>query len=813
MTSQKSLKNKVYTKDFLRSLGGSVLFPAIALIVLLFAFAVPTIAYIADPEHQTALANTVSLFLNESSMFYYDVNLLQIGMVLCGMLTAIKQYYFSMSKKQVNVYFSLGISRMRLFINRAVAAIISLFVSVFIPAFFVYIVNIAYFGASAHLTGVFLYVTLMFFISALAGFAVGAFAVTLAGNVFEAGLTCATASLFGILIPDIFSEMCSTLLNGFVYSSLNNRWTGLLSPFKFVMDLDAKRDPYYGYDTVDTYRNPIGSLMSLLKRDVSPDKYKVPEELVIDKGFILPLFFMFIISAAVFALAVVLFKKRKAENANSLGHFRISSFINSAFIFAVVAYLLNGVFYSDDSGAKFILGAVLITVVPLLAYFIIQLILTRKIKAALRSLAYGAVLSAVTVLTVVMLQTDVFGTYNKTPDKASLECVAISVTEQEAFWNNIDFYDPENIFYSNNSADIDMVLTAFDSIKNNKHTSDDNMVGDISVAFKYKNGKVKYRSFLIYSDEIYENYLKDVYDSDYFDEILKDVILGKSKETDNNGYYYGPDVVQHFRDLTWYYFDSDLLDSGDSDENIVAMTDELLNALYSDLSEMTFEQFFKNNSRPLGLLAYNLAMPLNADEIIKKVSEYEYYYDYDEGEGYNGNMLGESAVFIYPEMKRTIACLKDLGYEADSGNHTVKEILYTDSNIQISAAARKYAEAHKEDYSGWGDWDNYVYGYAARLFDYSDDYYSKSYGWNSLQDMQYYITKDTDMLTIIKDIYIASGHPLTSVTEQSKIDSMLKGCVPFYRTVGDEGRYAYAIYDDGSILAYYIPQANLAVLK
>ena len=80
-----------------------------------------------------------------------------VGMVLCGMLTALKSFYFMLSKKQVNVYLSLGIKRSTMVTNRLVSCVISLFVAVFVPIFMVYITNIVNFGISAHLTKLFLY--------------------------------------------------------------------------------------------------------------------------------------------------------------------------------------------------------------------------------------------------------------------------------------------------------------------------------------------------------------------------------------------------------------------------------------------------------------------------------------------------------------------------------------------------------------------------------------------------------------------------------------------------------------------------------
>ena len=140
MTSQKSLNN-VNRNDFKRSLLGSLPFPAIAFLVLFTMVTIPVIQYVTSEEFvRTTEHLEISMFLAPHSTFFYSFDLLPVGMVFCGMLTALKSFYFMLSKKQVNVFLSLGVKRKTMVTNRLVSGVISLFTAVFVPIFIIYII-------------------------------------------------------------------------------------------------------------------------------------------------------------------------------------------------------------------------------------------------------------------------------------------------------------------------------------------------------------------------------------------------------------------------------------------------------------------------------------------------------------------------------------------------------------------------------------------------------------------------------------------------------------------------------------------------
>ena len=372
MTSQKSLKNNVNLNDFKRSLTGSLLFPTIAFIVLFVFVTAPIIAYVTTEEFiKTAIHPELQMFLAPSSTFYYSPEFMFMGMVFCGALVAVKSYFFLLSKKQVNVFLSLGVTRNTMFINRTLSAIITLFASTFIPVFIVYLINIAKFGASAYLTSVFLYFVAGLFISGLVGYAIATFSMMVSGNIFEAGLVGATISFLPIMAYNAFDMLRGETLRGYVFPSYGISWLENLTPFMFVHSIEQ----YTG----DPSQFSVGDMLrEIYKSDLVNGK--IPENMLVDKYFIIPVVAWGLVAVALVSVALLLFNRRKAEHANSFGHFAVSRAVVSVFGMLCTSYISIGIFSYDLKFEPFALFFITI-ICALLGFFLIQLIMARKIKA------------------------------------------------------------------------------------------------------------------------------------------------------------------------------------------------------------------------------------------------------------------------------------------------------------------------------------------------------------------------------------------------------------------------------------------------
>ena len=336
MTSQKSLKNNVNFNDFKRSLLGSVLFPAIAFVVIFFFITAGIIDFFYGPTSDLVIkSDYVYIFFTQTSMFYSAFEMLQTGMVLCGMMTAAKSFYFLLSKKQVNVYLSLGVTRTRMFFNRLGAGAISLFTSVFVPFTVTYLINMAELGVTSQLRNVYLYVVFSLFVASMVGFAISSFAMMVTGNIFESVLTTGIISFLPTIGVNLFYGARDVILKGFVYDSHYYDNVMFLNPFTFINNSEQRANN----DTIILTINRITN--SFQKTDMVDGA--TLKDYAIDWDFIRPVAIWFVIAVAITGLALFLFNKRKAEHSNSLGKFAVSRIINGTLAICIVFFFCFGV--------------------------------------------------------------------------------------------------------------------------------------------------------------------------------------------------------------------------------------------------------------------------------------------------------------------------------------------------------------------------------------------------------------------------------------------------------------------------------------
>ncbi len=837
MMSQKSLKNNVNLNDFKRSLLGSILFPAIALVVFLIGMTFPVLSYVTSDEFlSTPVHDEVSLFLPDGSMFSYSFFLLPFGMVICGMMTAIKSFYFMLRKNQVNVFFCIGMSRRTMYINRIVSGVISLFVAVFIPMLIIYITNLVSFGISSHLTSVFLYAVVLFFTCGLAGFSIGSVAVMISGNIFEAVLTCATPTIIPTLIASLATGFLQNFLKGYVYiSNKDTSWVSVLSPWGIATNLGADY-PSNGY--ADAVYNKIGpdNFLELLTRDTTPDKFVVPKAYQVDLELLLPAIIWFAVSVVLVVLGAFLFKARKAEHANSFGHFSISRAINGAFVFAVVAYIL--LMALDNMVSPF--AYFLITlVVGALVYFLVQLIMTRKMKTTLKSMAWYGALAGVLAVALVVVGSGFFGTYNKTPDKAEIKSVSAELTLLEAYPHYIYTYDnTEDFVESETDESKEAIIKAFELVKNEKVKYGENSIENITFVFRDKNNELTYREFAIYSAETYYDYLKTLYGSDYFDAILEEYLLNDPPEAENPEMMYGyemdmygniiaygapNDSAGYLKNMLWCYSSNNMLlgveylPSGEYEQEMVPTaefvenSEELCKALYKDLTKMTFEQLFHNTSKPIGILTTDGGhMCFDKDEFVYPLDDYGVIMNDTANDKLPSVVqAGVYSIPVYPEMTETIKYLESNGYEINKVDLTVKEVLYTDSPLTDNEVTHIYADKNSQKYKGYGDYNYYFVNRPDDL----TMFYNTSFGYGAFELAGYFIDEKVNSLDMLKKLYAEAGHPLKSVTDTAKAEELIEKSVSQYLIYGDNGRYVYVVYEEGPIICYYLPEANVGVLK
>ncbi|MBQ8766030.1 MAG: hypothetical protein IJZ16_04440 [Clostridia bacterium] len=811
MTSQKSLKNNVNKNDLRRSLIGSLPFPAIAFLVLFIFLTIPVIQYVTSEDFVMAKEHLeYSMFLAPESTFYYTFELLPVGMVACGILTAVKSFYYLLSKKQVNVYLSLGIKRNTMFTNRLFSGIVTLFVAVFVPILIVYITNIVCFGISAHLTKLFIYFVSLLFVCGLSGFAIASAMMMVSGNIFEAALSTLAFTVIPFCAFSTAYSLAWGYLKGYIRNFDYDMLMQVFTPWTMAINLQNEYRNVYMDDMYD-YSDYIDPryILKLLERDTTPDKFQVPEYMNVDWGFILPVVMWLVISVVLIGVTFYLFNKRKAEHANSLGKFPVSRAVIGTCIFTAITWIGAEWFAAEYS---FTVLFVVTVAAVLIAYFLVQLILTRKPKTAFRSMKWCYVLIGVFAVCCILINTGFLGTYNKIPDKAEVKSVTIEAHELSGYQHFIHPWDyTENYVESSTDESKETVLEVFELLKEEKVEYDKDWLTSVTLGIRDNENKTKYREFKIYSEETYLKYIQLVYGSDYFDAILKNYLVDDIPENSQN------DSTGYLKTFDWAYTDSDMIYRVEDGLDYVEDVDGLCEALYKDLSVMSVDELFKNNNHPVGILAkcypgsdYPGDTAAYAEDVYYPMSDrgaVEYADDkvYEEIE-YNHALL-TNYIAVCPEMKNTIDFLKANGYEITEEPMKIKEVLYTDEPLSLVSAKYKFAEANKDDYRGWGTYTSMFYDYEELMFNQGVLRFFAN------DTVAYFLDEPATEYEVINRVYKDAGHPLISVTDPEKAQKIIDKTVSQYLTVNDNGRYVYVVYEEGVMACYYLPEANVNVVK
>ncbi len=313
-------------------------------------------------------------------------------------------------------------------------------------------------------------------------------------------------------------------------------------------------------------------------------------------------------------------------------------------------------------------------------------------------------------------------------------------------------------------------------------------------------------------------YIQLVYGSDYFDAILKNYLVDEIPEntmTDSSG---------HLKKFNWAYSDNDMIvrSDGETGEELECIVDVsgLCEALYKDLSEMTVEELFKNNSKPLGVLVrvssdsgYGIYSAAHVNSLYYPISDNGMVYQVSDDKAIEDPEILHGLITdyipVYENMTNTVNFLKDEGYELTTEPLKVKEVLYADKKMSLSEARYEFAKANKDNYRGWGEYDMYISNEKMPMFiQHRFSYYAND-------SIGYFIdtsapVTEYDMLNMI---YKDAGNPLVSVKDTAKAQKIADKTVSQYMTLGDDGRYVYVVYENNVMAWYYLPEANLSVIK
>ncbi len=818
MKSLNEGKRSAAYNDFRRSLSGSLLFPAITLFILLTCFTYPLILDGLRLNEQYYEAIMINFVPDGSSMI---VPLVQMGMVLCGMLTAVKSLSFLMNKAKVNLFLGLGIKRKTMLMNRFAAGAIALFVPAFLPMLAIYIFNIIQFGFSPYFTEVFLYTVALFFVSGIAGFSIAAVMTVLSGNVAEAFISSYALSKIVITVANLIDKLSVEYMQGVLphrrgsvwFLPRNDvPWINILSPWSLAFDLNK----YHTSWVIDSLKSSY--FKEFLKTGKSFYNFQPPEQLQIDIGRLSPIIVWFAVSLVLIGIAVALFNKRQVENANSLGKFKSSRLVISLYTFVASAYGITYLLTEEIILSKqnsLVLVVILSLIAAFILYIIVNAVMLRNKKAITKSLLAYTVFAAVLVFISVAVNTELFGMYNRVSDKADVKSVSVEINTGTAnyFENNIEYRSNSYVDYlpverpfteSETDNSKEAVFEICKLLSKEKVIPNEDYIVNVTVAIRDNDGDVKYRNFRIYSEETFVKYLELVYNSDFFDLVLKnklidtDYTISEEWITDDKAYRY-----------RWFVRDNSFTSKYGEYDFAVRDGNGLCEALYKDLSSMSFEQILRNSEKPVCVIIdnpfNNTRNPLYEDTLYTPV-ESTGLTSADDFDAYPN--ATDRCIPVYAEMTNTVKFLEEAGYGFKNKSAKIKEILYADELLSSYDALLLWAEANKEKVPLYSDsfMEMRVVNFD-RIFNF--------YGVFPCTEKTFsnFLAEEITAYELLKDMHYAADTPLKSVTDENKINEIMDNVVTEYLLTGDNGRYIYVIYDDGEMLCQYIPEANVSVLN
>lgn len=813
MISPRYSNDRVDANDLKRSFLSILPYSLVAFIALIMFHVQPVLSYVFSESFKTEKMQKSVLFnfLGSDSTFS---SFIQIGMVLCGMLMAFTMFQFLLKKKSVNVYLSFGMTRSKLYINRLFAAVLSLFVATFIPTFLTFIINLVNFGASSALTSLFCYMFLMEFVSGLAGFALASAVMTFSGCTIEAVITTIGLSALPTFISGTIDNL-STIVRGYVYNAGADiaRATGgnLFNIWTFAVDAEKLN----GKSTEFTYEKTFVLLGKLTKKS----EFKAFQ--CVDMEVLAPILMWLAISIILIAVGTVFMNKRKSENSNSFGKFYLASASNGLLVYMVVVNALASVLkysYADNHRSPLHQNLSLILLIvfgaTILAFFLVELILRRNFKATLKTLPVYALAFAVTIFAFVYYGTSCFGAYNKLPDISQIKSVSMDIKDNRG--TKLQNTAIHSKFLSENAEDIKTAYAMFDMVKSDKHYKGAELEGKIGFKIVLKDGTEINRIYAVYTSDIYNKYRRTVYDTQFFKDFLKQVLVeGKATSEDDsyideNGYQtMASNALPNMKNVEWFYVgpsylvDNYYTNSATANLDLIEDVDGLKKAIYKDYIAMSYDDAYTNTRIPVGAISSNIEQAKNVNT--KLTNKYGYYYE--EGTYYSDleatqqkedKCVKGSALYsfyIYPNMTNTIKFLNDNGLTPLAYTGNIKEVYYADTNYSVNRVLSHYADGSKLD-------NRY------EAFDFSLALNVDNYG--AVTDG----APDTiSFMDFVKNAYINAGLTLKTVSGD-KAKEIVSKAVPYYEPDhGTEikGRYIMIVYDDNTITSLYVPEGNTAV--
>lgn len=373
---------------------------------------------------------------SEIDWLFFEILLL----FLAGIL-AIILFKYLLNKAEVNVTFSLGISRKKFFLAKYLAGATILSAGVILPMLVACVANVCFFGNSSALWISAGYISLKIISAMMWIFTCFALTMTLVGSVLETFIMGAVVTLSPAFISRICSALTAISANGSPYS-FN---TGLFSYFGGLVDM--KGEPI----NTDITILDFSKYLTPMSADLNESVLYLPKNVAYDRPYV---FFSLVFLAAIIALAVLsalIVAKRPAEKAGFMG---TSPVLQGFCVLTVGPWLGTLCVEIAKEGnlttyrllfVTFIIASLIIMAV---GYSVVDLICIRSFKKYRSRIKYLLIECAIFAVLVGAFATVANIRYATVPKTEDVKSVSVSVSNAYAYsdmaYMRMGFYDGDS---------------------------------------------------------------------------------------------------------------------------------------------------------------------------------------------------------------------------------------------------------------------------------------------------------------------------------------------------------------------------------
>lgn len=628
MTSQKSFKNN-FGYAFYTGLRENALFAVLNAVFLALFFCVMPIQTFMSTNQTDMETGKVSiieyskvyafLFAPQLQYFRYFIIAVLLGV---GILMGIAAFRFITGKKTVNVYYSLGIKRQKLFAAKYLSGLTLIAGSVLVPMVVSLIANIAVLGFNKFMLPAFFYLLLTMFSLVAVSYTMTALVFSAVGTVFEGILFSGVV----LLTPEILFSSMEILIKKLVFG------TPLGSVFSGDIWFGTAAHLTSQFAALNPLRYAAAGLCaySQATADGKILDYDTGESVAWAlPNFLTPALWV-AVAGALFVLGMVVYKRRKAEIGGFIGKNRVLNFL-IVFLVAFYGFVQTYNALEFNSKALAVLAGLLVFVV---IYAALTLLLLRNLRQFAKNLYTLPIQIVLTAIIFTIFATGYFGAANRIPETSEIAYAKITTLYE----NDLLTSGTQNMYVAGNlkapdvvpdgkyetEKDINFIRDFHEKLVRIGRTEPTmlnegyNSVRPVSVRIVYvlKDGKEVKRNYYGVSDALLSE-LQNLDKSDYyqtqlnriFNEPLEKVEMPKREGENytNRGWseynrYRNILAVRESKDIRLY---NRVLGTEIQMELTDAQRQTLREALYKDLRAQTVKDHYTPENS-LGLISFTL---------------------------------------------------------------------------------------------------------------------------------------------------------------------------------------------------------------